>query len=216
MYKYKKVILDFEKVHLLASDLVASEVDHNEVRKSLSYLRSKCDPEQFFRYLRTINKNISTVMRSDQTPRYYGKLLEVCERHLQYLDYEEMCQTLGWAIRLMRYYKIASDRKQVLNTAISAANRDEPKPEKRIPQDGKIFTGEILELAEDALAIRVYNHDPEQVVGILQAEELKSGKTSNYKVGDRIRAQVVRSRILKNGRIVVELKQAPKEEKAPS
>jgi hypothetical protein len=216
MYKYKTVILDFEKVHRLASELVASNIDHNEVSKSLSYLRSKRDPKQFFRYLRTINKNISTVIRSDQTPSYYHKLLEVCERHLQYMDYEEMSQTLGWAIRLMRYYKIVPvpEMKQALNTAISAAVRDEPKPKKRIPQDGEIFTGEILELGEDALSIRVYNHDPEQVVGILRTEHIKGGKTSNYKEGDRVRVQAIRSHILKSERIVLELKQAPKVEKA--
>jgi hypothetical protein len=28
MYKYKTVILDFEKVHRLASELVASNIDH--------------------------------------------------------------------------------------------------------------------------------------------------------------------------------------------
>jgi hypothetical protein len=196
--------------HLLAADFAGSNIDPNEASKALSYLRSKRDPKQFFLYLRTINRHGSAVIRSAQTLSYYRNLLEVCERHLQDMDYEEMSQTLGWAIRLMRYYKVVPDSDVALKAVLSEIKRDEPKPKTpTIPEIGEIFTGKVEDLDDEVVLIQVHNYPLEQVVAMLRAEQIEGGRTSRYRKGNSARVEVIDRRTTKKGRTILELKQAP-------
>ncbi len=99
----------FPIVEALAADLAGARVDPNEAQKVLAYLRSKKDGKLFFEYLRAINRNGGAVIRSGQTLGYYRDLLAACERHLRGMQAGEMAQTLGWAIRLLRYYRAFPD-----------------------------------------------------------------------------------------------------------
>jgi len=45
------------------------------------------------------------VIRSNQTLDYYRNLQSACQRHLRGMAYEELALTLGWALRLLRYYR---------------------------------------------------------------------------------------------------------------
>lgn len=196
--------------HLLAADLAGSNIDPNEASKALSYLRSKRDPKQFFLYLRTINRHGSAVIRSAQTLSYYRNLLEVCERHLQGMEYEELSQTLGWAIRLMRYYKVVPDSDQALKAALGEIKNEVSKPKTQsIPEIGEIFTGKVEDLDDEVVLIQVHTYPLEQVVAMLQAEQIRGGKTSIYKKAGSARVQVIASRTTKKGRTILELKQAP-------
>jgi|HigsolmetaAR201D_1030396.scaffolds.fasta_scaffold25092_1 hypothetical protein len=198
-------------IHLLAADLAGSNIDPNEASKALSYLRSKRDPKQFFKYLRAINTNGAAVIRSAQTLSYYRNLLEVCERHLQDMHYEEMSQTLGWAIRLMRYYKAVPDSDQALKAALEEIQKEEPKSKsKGIPQVGEIFIGKVDDLDDEVVLIQVHNFPLEQVAGILRAEQIENGRTSRYRKGNSARVEVIDSRTTKKGRTILELKPAPK------
>lgn len=99
--------IDFATAELFAADLRGKSVDHNEVKKLLSYMRSQTNGRALFEYLQIIIKYPKVVDRSNQTVGHFQSMLEVSERHLRPLqhDYRQLMATLGWGIRLMRYYK---------------------------------------------------------------------------------------------------------------
>lgn len=94
----------------MAREWVERDTDPNEVAKALTYLRSHPDGRVFFSYLRTVQEEGgATVVRSGRTLQYYYAIHEVCQHHLR--DYQDdpqqMALILGWAVRLMRYHKVA-------------------------------------------------------------------------------------------------------------
>jgi len=93
---------------VMAQALVSRKVDPNEVSSALATLRGLEDGRQFFRFLDTVVREGRAVVRSGQTLDYYRQILDVCREHLTpYQDKpKEMVYILGWAVRLMRYYRM--------------------------------------------------------------------------------------------------------------
>ncbi|MGJ3250425.1 MAG: hypothetical protein ACFE0J_04725 [Elainellaceae cyanobacterium] len=95
----------------IARQLVLADIDANELRKSISYLRSYSDREEagkkFFDYLNTLARNGDRIGHSKRTQGYLENISQICRQYLG--DYKDdvqtMLQVLGWASRLMRYYK---------------------------------------------------------------------------------------------------------------
>lgn len=100
--------------HEIARDLVASEMDVNELGKAIAYLRSAISRDsssagsQFFKFLSTLVKSGNAIGHSGKTIGYYRNLDKACNTHLKNAisDAQSMLQILGWAARLMRYYKV--------------------------------------------------------------------------------------------------------------
>ena len=92
---------------VMAQALVSRKVDPNEVSSALATLRGLEDGRQFFRFLDTVVREGRAVVRSGQTLDYYRHILDVCREHLTPYQGEpkEMAYILGWAVRLMRYYR---------------------------------------------------------------------------------------------------------------
>lgn len=97
----------------IARQLVLEEADVNEFRKTIAYLRAYLDREEagkkFFNYLSTLARNGNRIGHSQRTSGYFQSIEKICK---QYLDtYQDTPQTalyiLGWAARLMQYYKEA-------------------------------------------------------------------------------------------------------------
>jgi hypothetical protein len=209
--------------NLLAADLAGARVDPNEAQKALAYLRGKKDGTLFFEYLRAINQKGDAVIRSRQTLGYYRDLLAACERHLRGMQADEMAQTLGWAIRLLRYYRAVPDaavlmqQNQTPAPRAEAAKVAEPQPtlpEKpaapQIPTVGEVFGGEILAIDPQGIRIRVKYLSEDIAIGVIRTEML-GGK--QYQVRNIARVEVIATRTLKNGVIVLDLKPAPKKAK---
>jgi hypothetical protein len=204
--------VDFEIANLLAADIAGSNIDPNEGKKALSYLRSTRDPQKYFTYLRSAIKNGHIVIRSRQTVDYYKNLLEVSERHLEGMQYEEMVQTLGWALRLAPYYKTVPDTARELKSKIQAVAQERAKPKApTIPQIGEVFAGKVIDLDETVVLIEIPGFADDKATGVLKAEQISDGRTNRYKAGNSARVEVVGSRTLKSGRVILELKPAPKE-----
>ena len=91
----------------IARELVRRDCDPNEVQKAFVYLRTHKDPERLFRFLSVLVQRGQLLVRSGRTLGYYGVVQEVAQRHLAAYraDATTMMQILGWAVRLMRYYK---------------------------------------------------------------------------------------------------------------
>jgi len=203
---------DFDRAYRLASDLAGARVDPNEAQKTLAYLRNKKDSKAFFAYLRAVNKDGRAVIRSRQTLDYYRVLLEACERHLHGVEADEMAQTLEWAIRLLRYYRAAPEYHPEVTSAepppLRAAQSTEvPKPKLSLPEIADVFTGKVLDVDDTAVIIEVPGFNIEATIGVMRAEVL-GGRV--YRAGNSARVEVTSVRTLKNGRIVVDLKPAPR------
>jgi hypothetical protein len=186
--------LDLQVAQLLAADLAGANVDVNEAQKALAYMLTQEKPRQFFDYLRTINRHGYTVVRSNRTIGYYRDLQAACERHLDGMEIDEMRQTLGWALRLLRYYKAVPDAepdryeapaersrgpaKQTSQTATqpdnTAASAELPRPETSNTPKGIVVVvptdGEPGIIEGTVLALRNYRFLPEDVVGEMPTE----------------------------------------------
>ena len=95
----------------IARQMVLESADINELRKAMAYLRETVDRENagknFFDYLKTLVRHGETIGHSKRTVEYYRSLDAICSRYLT--DYQEdaprMLFLLGWAARLVKYYK---------------------------------------------------------------------------------------------------------------
>lgn len=206
----------FPTAEQLAADLAGSKVDPNEAQKALAYLRSKRDPKALFSYLDAIIKDGSIVIRSNQTLDYYRELRTACLRHLQGMDYDKMVQTLGWALRLLRYYRAVPEAvKQAVaaqlppdqptttsatNSAsspqLTSGNIAKPKRPKAPKQVGDTFVGNVLKRDEEVFLIEEQKNP--HVRAILKRE---SG-VPNYQPGNAVRVEVVHIEELKDSSIL--------------
>ena len=98
--------------HTIAQKLVLEEADANELGKALVYLgnsHGEDGGERFFKYLQTLANQGKRIGHSKRTSGYYQSMAAICTEHLQVYqqNVEVMEHILGWAFRLIRYYKNA-------------------------------------------------------------------------------------------------------------
>jgi len=95
----------------IARQLVLDGVDVNELRKAIAYLRETVDRENagrnFFDYLKTLVRHGNTIGHSKRTVDYYLSLDTICSQYLSSYqdDAPRILFLLGWAARLVKYYK---------------------------------------------------------------------------------------------------------------
>lgn len=209
----------------LAADLAGARVDPNEAQKALAYLRTKKDSRQFFDYLQAINKDGRAVIRSGQTLGYYRDLLTACERHLRGMQADEMAQTLGRAIRLLRYYRAVPNAEVVRpesgtsrapqrETAPDAPAKqvEPPKTAPQLPAVGDTFAGKVAAVDESAVLVAIPGFPEDKAIGVMQAATIDGGNTGRYREGNPARVEVTSVRTLKSGRVIVELKPGAKKQ----
>ena len=105
--------IQWQVADAIARFLVLAEADVNELRKAIAYLRAYCDrnnaSSQFFTYLKTLVRNGDRIGHSNKTKGYYQSIDDACSQYLK--DYQDdastLLQILGWAARLMQYYREA-------------------------------------------------------------------------------------------------------------
>lgn len=95
----------------IARQLVLDDVDVNELKKVMAYLRAYLNRQdagaKFFEYLKTLARNGSRIGHSQKTQGYYEKIERLCQNYLKGYqnDASEMLIILGWAARLHKYYE---------------------------------------------------------------------------------------------------------------
>ncbi|QYO68155.1 dienelactone hydrolase family protein [Leptolyngbya sp. 7M] len=105
---------EWQIAHAIAQDLARTETDVNELGKAIAYLRHaiKQNPldagSRFFKYLKMLVSNGKQIGHSGKTLGYYRNIDKACSQHLRQAEAEAetMLQILGWAARLMRYYRV--------------------------------------------------------------------------------------------------------------
>jgi len=114
--------------HGIAKGLTEEKTDVNEFKKVISYLRGFIKRDnagaKFFVYLEIVEKNGKKIGHSEQTIEYYRQIKKVCQEHLKKYqnDPPVMLTILGWASRLMQYYKVTP----VAETVDNGSNISEP------------------------------------------------------------------------------------------
>ena len=104
----------WQAAHAIARDLVLAEADVNELGKAIAYLRSAINRDaatagtQFFKFLAALVRSGNQIGHSGRTIGYYRAVDKACKAHLssEASDAQSLLQILGWAARLMRYYKV--------------------------------------------------------------------------------------------------------------
>jgi len=119
----------------IARELVNRETDVNEVHKAVTYARIHADGAKFFALLETMVRDGRFLVRSGKTLDYYRDLRDVCGQHLS--DYstatgkrgEELVEMLGWAVRLMRYYRTDEGQAELAERQRSGRSQPRPQPQ---------------------------------------------------------------------------------------
>lgn len=210
MLVHRQTQVNFKTAQALAADLAGAEVDVNEAQKVLAYVRNKRQSTALFSYLDAVVTNGNIVIRSGRTMDYYRNLQRACTHHLDGMEYDELLQTLGWSLRLLRYYRqepeaapkrtlrSSSQReaqqrdqgrpRQQQSAAQPAPVRDTPlRPPKKLPEVGEEFTGKVLDADESAVLVQVPGFDENTTMALLTVE----ADTPKYKPGNSAKVQVV-------------------------
>lgn len=226
--------INLPDANTLARTLAQRQVDPNEVAKCFMHLRAlierastneaaqRAAVKDWWRWLETVaGPGARAVVRSGRTQEYYRTIHDACLHHLKQLEGEpaQLLQALGWAVRLVRYYRNVPGALDRLlppggtpaagDQPPAAVRTPEPKPAPKAPElpaTGATFTGQVLQIDDSAVVIEVPGFDAEHALGIIKAADLAGRK---YREGNPARVEVIDVRTLKSGRIVVELKPAP-------
>ncbi|NQE35129.1 hypothetical protein [Microcoleus asticus] len=119
--------------HAIAQTLVKEQTDVNELGKAIAYLRNAVNQNQadansrFFKYLKTLVGNGRQIGHSSKTTDYYRSIDKACSDCLKGFqgDASTLLQILGWASRLMRYYKEAGPIGEVVTPVVESARQVE-------------------------------------------------------------------------------------------
>jgi hypothetical protein len=218
----------------LARTLAQRQVDPNEAAKSFTHLRALYERAgddaaakrdavaRWWRWLETVaGPGARAVIRSGRTQDYYRAIQDACRLHLANLEPGAQVQTLGWAVRLMRYYRNAPgalDRPSPFGgdaPEIAPPHRAEPPrppepiPPKtpQLPSVGGAYTAPVVKVDESAVLVEVPDFAAEKAIGVIKAEDLGGRK---FREGNTARVEVIGVRTLKSGRTIVELRPAPR------
>lgn len=162
--------IQWQVADAIARQLVIDDTDVNEFRKSISYLRAYADREdagkKFFGYLKTLAQNGNRIGHSKRTQPYLDSIHQTCQKYLSNYqdDVPTMLQVLGWAARLMQYYK-----ESPIGELNSIQIDEIPNEAQQARQDkvDQLLQSEDLEVGKELEAIVV---------------EKKSGKKVKYEI----------------------------------
>jgi len=182
MTEETKILTFNTTAYALAADFAGSEIDLNEAQKALAYLRSTRNPQQFFAYLRAITRDGRIVIRSGRTLTCYREMLAACEHHLSGMSADEMLHTLGWSIRLLRYYRDVPDADTITSSpSASKAHPLPPAPEQQEPPREAVAPASREQLAEE---IKAHNRTLGIVVQQVTPDEpgtIEDGEGQKYR-----------------------------------
>ena len=181
--------------HNLAITLVKEDTDVNELGKAIAYLRSIVNqPDagtRFFKYLKTLVTNGRQIGHSGKTPGYYRSMESACSKYLQSQqnNAHSMLKILGWAMRLMRYYKV-SPVEEMTVTEIPIQQLSERQAEiAKVLQSQKFEIDQIL----DATVISVKKPKVTyQILGTIKLTENEHKKAPwlEEKVGQMVKVKI--------------------------
>jgi hypothetical protein len=180
--------------HNLAITLVKEETDVNELGKVIAYLRSiATSPDagrRFFSYLKTLVTNGRQIGHSGRTAGYYRSIERACNEYLQsqQANAQTMLKILGWAMRLMRYYKVTPIEELAISPSPQAEQVSERQAEIAVVlQSQKFEIDQVL----DATVLGVKgNKVTYEMLGTIKLTEKEPKKAASLKEGQVVKVKI--------------------------
>lgn len=176
----------------IARQLVLDNTDVNEFRKTIGYLRAYSDRpdagKKYFDYLNTLARNGNTIGHSKKTRGYLESITAICKKYLEtYKDNADtMLQILGWASRLMQYYKAAGPIGEMPEPMIQSEREAEIQA---VVASQEFFEGQELEAVVTGVKGNKVTYE---ILGTIRltSKEPKQGKTLNLSEGQTVTVAV--------------------------
>jgi hypothetical protein len=142
----------WELADAVALELAGRETDVNEVQKVVTHVRVQAERDagrvgqDFFALLETMVSDGRYLVRSGRTLDYYRDMRDVCGRHLRGFRNTtpesgwELVGILGWAARLMRYYRSPEGKTELASKqrrVVGGEARHDESPSDTRPQSAR-------------------------------------------------------------------------------
>lgn len=177
--------------HAIAMTLVKEETDVNELGKAIAYLRASVNQpdagSRFFKYLKTLVSNGRQIGHSGRTPDYYRSIDKACSQYLQreQTNASSMLHILGWAARLMRYYKDAGPIGEITAPVTPSVRQAEVA---KATSNHGFAIGQILEAKVTAIKGNKVTYE---ILGTLKLTEKEPKQAQSLSVGQTVKVEIL-------------------------
>ncbi len=177
--------------HAIAQTLVKEETDVNELGKALAYLRSHANREnagtKFFDYLKTLAKNGRQIGHSQRTSDYYQNIENACSKYLKAYqdDATLMLHILGWASRLVRYYKNSGSIGEITEPIIESVRQAEIA---EVISTHNFAVGQIIEATVTAIKGNKVTYE---ILGTIKLTEKEPKKAQLLSEGQQVKVEIL-------------------------
>jgi hypothetical protein len=183
----------WEIAHAIAQTLVKEQTDVNELGKAIAYLRNAVNQNQadatsrFFKYLKTLVGNGRQIGHSGKTTDYYRSIDKACSDCLKGFqgDATTLLQILGWASRLMRYYKEAGPIGEVVAPVVESARQVEIA---KAIGSHEFAVGQIVEAKVTAVKGNKVTYE---ILGTIRLTEKEPKKAQSFSEGKVVKVEVL-------------------------
>jgi hypothetical protein len=181
--------------HNIAQFLVKEEADVNEFSKAITYLRNPANQDRsdtiarFFKYLKTLVSNGKSIGHSGRTPKYYCSIDKACSEYLKGFqgDASKLLQILGWASRLMRYYKEAGPIAEIPEIAQETISTRQAEIAK-VSLSNKFESGQIIEAKVTSIKGNKVTYE---ILGAIKLTEKKPKKAQLLSEGEIVKIEIL-------------------------
>jgi len=183
----------WEIAHAIAQTLVKEQTDVNELGKAIAYLRNAVNQDRadansrFFKYLKTLVGNGRQIGHSGKTTDYYRSIDKACSDCLKGFqgDASTLLQILGWASRLMRYYKEAGPIGEVVTPVVDSARQVEIA---KAIGSHEFGVGQIVEAKVTAVKGNKVTYE---ILGTIRLTEKEPKKAQSFSEGQVVKVEVL-------------------------
>ena len=183
----------WEIAHAIAQTLVKEQTDVNELGKAIAYLRNAVNQDRadansrFFKYLKTLVANGRQIGHSGKTTDYYRSIDKACSDCLKGFqgDASTLLQILGWASRLMRYYKEAGPIGEVVTPVVESARQVEIA---KAIGSHEFAVGQIVEAKVSAVKGNKVTYE---ILGTIRLTEKEPKKAQSLSEGQVVKVEVL-------------------------
>jgi hypothetical protein len=183
--------VQWQIAHAIAQTLVKEDTDVNELGKAIAYLRTYVNQEnagaRFFDYLKTLVRNGRQIGHSKRTTDYYENIENTCSQYLKAYqdDAAIMLQILGWASRLMRYYKDAGPIGEITAPVVESARQAEIA---EVISTHNFAIGQILEATVTAVKGNKVTYE---ILGTIKLTEKEPKKANSLSEGQKVKVEIL-------------------------
>ncbi|MGB3267103.1 MAG: hypothetical protein WBA89_24510 [Microcoleus sp.] len=179
--------------HDIAQNLTKDDTDVNEFKKAIAYLRNAVNQNRsdaisrFFKYLKTLVGNGRQIGHSGKTTDYYRSIDKACSDCLKGFqgDASTLLQILGWASRLMRYYKEAGPIGEVVTPVLESARQVEIA---RAISSHEFAVGQIVEAKVTAVKGNKVTYE---ILGTIRLTEKEPKKAQSFSEEQVVKVEIL-------------------------